>query len=347
MDAETPVVTLVVVPRERFSVARESLESIFEHTADTPYELVYVDGGSPPALRDWLAATAEARDFTLVRTHCYLSPNRARNIGLAHVRTKYLVFVDNDVIVSPGWLGALIHCAEETGAGVVTPLTCEGTPLHQTIHCAGGSVDIVEAGSQRKLVERMHSQKHAVAKLRPQMRRAETGLAEFHCMLVRSSVFDKTGPLDEQFLNTKEHLDFCMLLRRGGEQVYFEPESVVTYIFDRPLSLSDYAYFMLRWSDDWEVRSLRRMMQKWDLPEDGYFSNRIKNRGWRRNLAIWRPVARTLSFGAKNRSLSRILFLLDRAMNWCVTRAYRRTERKLSIDAPHVRRSGGRQQMHA
>jgi len=343
MNAKTATVSLVVVPRERFSYARESLESIFEHTGDTPYELIYVDGGSPRALRDWLAATAEARDFTLVRTPGYLSPNRARNLGLAHVRTKYLVFIDNDVIVSPGWLAALLSCAEETGAAAVTPLTCEGSPLHQTIHCAGGSVEIVETDSQRKLVERMHLQKSTVTKMRPQLHRTETGLAEFHCMLVRTAMFQKTGPLDEQFLNTKEHLDFCMLMRQAGEKLYLEPASLVTYIFNRPLELSDYPYFMLRWSDAWELRSLRRMMDKWRLPQDGYFTNRIKNRGWRRNLAIWRPVAKKLSLGRKNRALGRALFELDHGVNWLVTAAHDRAERRFAADPPKVRLARGRQ----
>lgn len=41
------LVSLVVVPRERFSSTRESLESIYANT-DLRFELIYVDARSPP-----------------------------------------------------------------------------------------------------------------------------------------------------------------------------------------------------------------------------------------------------------------------------------------------------------
>src|SRR5688572_14062824 len=133
-------VTVVVVPRERFSCAPESLESIYRET-DVPFELVYVDGGSPPRIRRYLDAQARSRGFQLVRTDCYLSPNEARNLGLRDVDTEYVVFIDNDVVVTPGWLGKMVECADETSAGVVGPLTCIGRPEHEIIHLAGGRVE--------------------------------------------------------------------------------------------------------------------------------------------------------------------------------------------------------------
>lgn len=63
-----------------------------------------------------MQAKAQAKNFKIIRTDYYLSPNHARNIGLSDVDTKYLVFVDNDVIFFPGWLQALVTCAEETNA---------------------------------------------------------------------------------------------------------------------------------------------------------------------------------------------------------------------------------------
>jgi hypothetical protein len=116
-----PVVTIVVVPRERFTYAPQCLESLYAHT-DVPFHLVWVDGGSPSSIRHYLRAQAAVRGFELVQTDHYLWPNRARNLGLRRVRTPYVVFMDNDVVVAPEWLGALVRCADETGATVVGPL---------------------------------------------------------------------------------------------------------------------------------------------------------------------------------------------------------------------------------
>lgn len=131
-----PQVTIVFVPRERFSCTRESLESIYEYT-EIPFKLIYVDGNSPAKVRQYLQDQAHLKDFQIIRTDYYLSPNQARNLGLAQVATKYVVFIDNDVIVSPGWLKNLVQCAEETQATVVGPLMCQNQPLHEIVHFAG------------------------------------------------------------------------------------------------------------------------------------------------------------------------------------------------------------------
>src|SRR5690606_3710530 len=134
---QAPRVTVAVVPRERFSVALRSLESLYANTSE-PFELVYVDGNSPRDVRDGLRQQARERGFTLVRTERYLSPTQARNIALQRVQTPYVLFVDNDVFFADGWLTRLLDCAEDTGAWVVGPLPFEGELADARIHNAGG-----------------------------------------------------------------------------------------------------------------------------------------------------------------------------------------------------------------
>ncbi len=94
---------------------------------------------------------ARERDFRLIRREYYLSPNEARNLAVAEVRTKYIAFADNDVIhYSPGWLKALVGCAEETGADIVGPLICIGEPAHTKVHIAGGTVEFIDEGGRRR-----------------------------------------------------------------------------------------------------------------------------------------------------------------------------------------------------
>jgi FAD/FMN-containing dehydrogenase len=110
-----PQVTIIVVPRERFSHTRRSLENIYDQT-NVPFNLVYVDGGSPTYVRRYLEGEAQRRKFQLIRTNHYLSPNEARNLGLRQPKTKYTVFIDNDALVTPGWLSVLVESDLPTGA---------------------------------------------------------------------------------------------------------------------------------------------------------------------------------------------------------------------------------------
>lgn len=320
-----PHVTIVVVPRERFGCTRESLESIYEHT-NIPFNLVYVDGGSPRDIRRYLEAQAFEKQFHLVRTNCYLSPNRARNLGLRQVSSKYVVFIDNDVVVAPGWLNQLLQCAEEAGATIVAPLICQDKPVHEIAHCAGGeSAVVVETNAEkveRHIVEKIYKQGRRIADMRDQLQRQETGLAEFHCVLVKMEIFEQVGLLDEAMMNSKEHVDFCMLVAQAGGTIYFEPASVVTYVPGPPLEWSDIPFYMLRWSDAWELASLHRLRDKWDLTEDRYFRNRYKSVGWRRRMSIIRPLSRRLVFGRNSKRLEDLLVAIDRVLNRCLTTWY-------------------------
>ncbi|NEQ25072.1 MAG: glycosyltransferase [Microcoleus sp. SIO2G3] len=319
-----PQVTIVVVPRERFSCTRESLESIYEHTT-FPFKLVYVDGNSPAHVRRYLEEQAQAKGFQLIRTDYYLSPNHARNIGLSQVNTKYAVFFDNDVVVSPGWLEALVRCAQETGATVVGPLMCQDQPVHEIVHFAGGECRVVtDIKGRRHLREKMYKQGKRVADVRDRLQRTETELAEFHCVLVRTEIFERLGSFDEGMLNTKEHLDFCMSVRQAGGTVYFEPACLVTYVPGPPLELTDIHFYMLRWSDAWSMGSLNHLRQKWALAENAYFKTKYNKLGWRRRRTLVRPLSRRLSFGGTNVLLEKILGRVDKMLNHYLTDRYAR-----------------------
>ncbi len=320
---EQPLVTIVVVPRERFSCTQESLESIYQHT-DIPFKLIYVDGNSPAKVRSYLETQAQEKQFQIIRTDYYLSPNHARNIGLSQVKTKYLVFADNDIIVSPGWLQALVNCAEETGATVVGPLMCEKEPVHEIVHFAGGECRIItDIKGKRHLREKMYKQKQMVRDVHPQLKRTQTELAEFHCVLVRTEIFERIGFLDEAMLCTKEHLDFCLTVVQAGGKVYFEPDSIVTYVPGPPLEWTDIHFYMLRWSDAWTLESFQRIQEKWNLVEDdGYFKTKYKQLGWRRRGTIIKPLTRRLSFGFENKPLKKVLSFLDTRLNRYLTNRY-------------------------
>lgn len=328
-------VTIVVVPREQFSCTQESLESIYEHT-QFPFKLVYVDGNSPPKIRRYLEAQAQAKNFQLVRTDYYLSPNHARNIGLKQVNTKYVVFFDNDVVVSPGWLNALVNCAEETSATVVGPLMCQYKPLHEIVHFAGGESRIVTDVKGRHLLrEKMYKQGRQVADVRPQLARTQTELAEFHCVLVRTEIFEQIGPLDEAMLNTKEHLDFCMTVAKAGGSVYFEPDCLVTYVAEPLRSLSDVHFYMLRWSDAWTLKSLQHLRDKWNLTENEYFKRKYKKLAWRRGGKIVMPLSRRLgrfSFGFVRVLLDKVLFKGEKLLNRYLTYRYTQAQLRRSQD---------------
>jgi GT2 family glycosyltransferase len=281
-----PLVTIVIVPRERFSFALASLDVVYERTS-SPFRLVYVDAGSPRAVRRGLERRAAERGFELVRLDRYLTPNAARNLGLRHVRTRYVVFLDNDGLVMPGWLAALVKCAEETGAAACGPLQLIGDPGREIIHLAGGTGRIVEQDGRRRFEATHMLTGRRVSEVRDRLVRGPTEYVEFHCMLVRMEAFERLGPLDEGLLNTEEHSDLCLNIREAGLSIVFEPASVVSYVPPPPFALSDVPYFLLRWSEEWTRASLDHFVARWHLdPTDPGLESTINFVRWHRRLPV-------------------------------------------------------------
>jgi GT2 family glycosyltransferase len=268
MERSSPDVTICVVPRERYSCAIDSLENIVRNS-DGPYKLVYVDGNSPTAIATQLAQLCRAGGFTYLREDCFLTPNRARNIGLKVIDTAYVAFVDNDLFVQPGWLQPLVECARQTGAWAVGPVVLEGSENLSVIHMAGGDLVEERSGGYNRVKERHRYMYQTLASVRQELVREPVGSFEFHCVLVKTGLFGQRCFLDEGFLSHQEHLDLAREIRLAGGEVYFEPRSVVRYDNARKFEDYDRAFFEQRWSEDWTRRSIEHNRKKWGLgPED-------------------------------------------------------------------------------
>lgn len=269
-----PLVTIVVVQRERFSHNALSLDSIYQNTS-FPFKLIYVDSNSPPRVKRYLEAQAGEKKFNLIRTEHFLTPNQARNLGQAQVDTQYVVFIDNDLLVAPNWLEKLVECAEETSAWVVGPLYLEDHLEDEIIHMAGGEAHFKNENGRRSFHGAHKFSKLKLSEVRPQLKREPTETIEFHCALARNDIFATLGPLDEQFMSVSEHQDFCLAVHAAGGSVYLEPDALVTYFIASPLSWFDLPYFFERWSESRNQSTVHHMREKWNLPVDDPFIKRM------------------------------------------------------------------------
>jgi glycosyltransferase involved in cell wall biosynthesis len=295
-----------VVPRERFAESIPSLDSILP-TLGPSDRLVYVDGNSPKKVSAALQERQREHGFELIREESYLSPNHARNLALRQVSTPYVAFVDNDLLVTEGWLDRLVACAEETGAWLVGPLYLQGDPADRIVHMAGGDMSIEGPEGHRSCTTVHRFQGEPMDGIGVDLERQTCDFVEFHCVLARRDVFDELGLLDEQLLNTREHLDLCLAVWGAGGEVWFEPASEVTYSTPPPLALTDIPYFWLRWSDAWSSKSLAHFCEKYGI--DPCYQERIKVMQGRRQVALMpvrnavRPVAGKYGDKAVNKAL--------------------------------------------
>lgn len=264
--AEQPLVTVAVVFRERYSFASRSLHSILEYR-DYPFALHYFDCQSPPSVCRHLE-DAQARGELRLFSARSGTPNQLRNQALETVQTKYVCFIDNDVLVTQGWIETLVSTAERTGAGIVFPLYLMGEFSEDRIHMAGGKNHFYEVDGQLEYEEQHLHANETASQIMPALREGDSDYGEFHCMLLSMTMLEKVGPLDENYLQVHEHIDIAMMARQAGYRVIFQPGSLVSYVYAAPLSpywLCDIQPFRRRWGHEQVAHDLAYFSTKWNL----------------------------------------------------------------------------------
>jgi GT2 family glycosyltransferase len=268
-----PRVTVAVTQRESFGHTKRSLDSLYA-TADAPFELLYVDAGSPPSIQRLIDGESRRRGFKVLRFPSIIAPNATHNLVLAAVESEFIAFVDNDVIFKPGWLRELLACADETGADFVAALTFMVHPPFTYVHFAGGDIRIEQTAARRTYRETFPFGMQRIDRIANPFVRARTGKVEFHCALARRSIFARIGPFDEAITSLCEHADTSMRVQQAGGLMMLEPAAQVSYLSPKPfpLDIQSMPFYFARWSRRSNRSSMDHFRAKWQIPPDDYLT---------------------------------------------------------------------------
>ena len=278
--ATLPRITIVVSFRERWSWAVATVLAVLRHTP-APFRLWVLDTGMPDVIRTELQGLMAAPFMEIIPAPAPgMWPNQARGAVAARIDTPYAVFIDNDVLVSPGWLEPLLACADETGAGIVGPLYLWGEDeKSDLIHMAGGELQISEDGGKTVMGERHRLINTRLGDVSPAPHRDVCDFAEFHCLLMRREVFQAPGMFDPDIVCVHEHIHASLLARQLGFATWMEPTSQVFYLARRTWLLNELPLLRERWSAAAAEHSLHHFAQRWNVLDD------VRSFGGVRNFA--------------------------------------------------------------
>ncbi len=212
-----PVVSIVVPVHRDPQLSFTCLETIAQNTGGVAYEVIVVDDSGDDEngfLWDLVSGVRVVRNE---ENAGYL---RSVNRGAAEASGRFLVLLDNDTEVEPGWLEALLRRADSApDVGAVAPaLLYRDRSLQEA-----GSI-VFRDGTRHRYGRGQDPDAPAFSFAR------EVDAASAACLLVRRDVFDDLGGLDERFDPMDgADLDLCFGVRAAGRRVMFEPRARVVH----------------------------------------------------------------------------------------------------------------------
>jgi len=268
INTQNARVTIVMTVRERHGLTIPVLNALLQHTTQ-PYRLIYADVQSPNWLQAYLAASSEQWGFEWLRFEQPLWPQQIRSKLADLIDTEYVLYIDNDILVQPGWLDHLVNCADETRAGIVGPLYLWGDGRSvPRVHMAGGQLTKSFSAEGMVLEEMHHDLDADPEKIADKLVRKPCDFAEYHCMLVRTELVRHPSVLDETIYCVHEHIDTALSVVQRGYPVYLEPAARVVYLAFAEYSLEDLVLFRSRWRIADAEASIRAFAQKWKVVDD-------------------------------------------------------------------------------
>lgn len=105
MDAP-PVVSIVIPTFNRLADLRRTMDALFVQAVPArDFEIIVVDNSSSDGTREWVESLPGAGHLNVryVRKTPE-GPAAARNLGIEHARGEFVLFVDSDVVLNPGWI---------------------------------------------------------------------------------------------------------------------------------------------------------------------------------------------------------------------------------------------------
>ncbi len=203
-----PQTDILIVTYNARSSLVQCLESVFKHTRNVPYRLTVVDNASHDGTAEYLKKHYPLKCH-LIQSGRNLGFSGAANLAIRNTANPWTVFLDDDVVVTPGWLEKLHRRAAATAkVGIVGPKVL--FPDNR-IFCAEFSINPFRSAGwgEKDLGQRDYFK--------------EVDALPGPCWLMPRPVLQEVGDFDERFFPCQyEDIDYCLRVRLAGYKVLYD-----------------------------------------------------------------------------------------------------------------------------
>jgi len=288
-------VSILVEIMGSLAAVQRCVDSVLEHTTQTPYELLLLQAVDDPEVLGWLSAVEQmdTEQIRVIRAQPGLSRSAWRNQAAMQARGDFLLWLDDSAgVLSDDWLPQLFNHALRPEVGAVSGklLAADGKVQH-------GGLVLGLCGPVGRVFEGL-SHDDAGYMQRLQIDQNHSALAG-ECLMLRRELFVEAGGFDESAELTRwAEVDLCLRLQQAGYLNVWTPR--VALLVDMPAqpvqpSAADADALYARW--------LPRLARDpaynpgFSLVQPGGFKLADPALAWR-PLSSWKPLPTVLAHPA-------------------------------------------------
>ena len=213
-------ISILIPNKDHIDDLRRCIDSIRERTTYDNYEIIVIENNSEQQETFAYYKTIEEQEnITVVTYKGEFNYSKINNFGAKYATGKYLLLLNNDTqVITMNWLEAMLMYAQRSDVGAVGAKLYYGD---RTIQHAGV---VIGLGAHRTAGHTHYKINYDnlgyMGKLcYAQNVSAVTGA----CLMVKKSLYDELGGLDEDFRVALNDVDFCLRLREKGYLNVFTP----------------------------------------------------------------------------------------------------------------------------
>lgn len=212
-----PLVSIIVLTYNKAALLLECLQSVVNHTHDS-YEIIIADNASTDRTNELLDRIENA---IILRNTENLDFIRGNNAASKHAHGKYLLFLNHDTSVLPGWcdeLSQLLETRNDVGAVGSRLIHMDGR-LQESgclVRRDGSTWGYGRSNPNPNACEFNHVR--------------EVDFCSGAALMVRTDLFRNLNGFDERYNPAYfEDVDLCMNIKRLGYKVLVQPHSAVLH----------------------------------------------------------------------------------------------------------------------
>ncbi|SAK71699.1 glycosyl transferase family protein [Caballeronia fortuita] len=215
-----PLVSIIIPTRDGLALTKQCIDSVLGKTLYREYEIIVVDNGSvKPETLAYFDEITRTKGIRVIRDDSPFNFSALNNRAVREARGEFVCLLNNDIeVISPDWLNEMVGIAVQPGVGAVG--ACLWYP-NDTLQHGGVLIGLGGvAGHMHHMLQRGQFGYFGRA-VAMQNLWAVTAA----CLVVKKSVYEEVGGLNEELAVAFNDVDFCLRLVKAGYRNVWTPHA--------------------------------------------------------------------------------------------------------------------------